>query len=138
MSPDQIARVQSTFETLKPAAPDVALAFYANLFAAAPQLQSMFHGDMAEQGRKLMAVLALAVAGLSNLPALLPAVRALGARHAGYGVEPEHYGIVGAALLKTLEDGLGDAFTADVRQAWAAAYGTLADVMVDASEVRAA
>ncbi|WP_075214874.1 globin family protein [Mongoliimonas terrestris] len=138
MSPDQIERVQSSFEGLKPFAPQVARVFYAHLFAAAPQLRSMFHGDMDEQGRKLMAVLSLAVAGLDDLPSLLPAVRALGARHVGYGVRPDHYGIVGTALLRTLEDGLGDAFTPDMRQAWALAYATLAGAMVQESHAAVA
>ena len=64
---------------------------------------------------------------------IVPAVRALGARHVGYGVRAEHYAVVGTALLWTLEQGLGAAFTPAVRDAWAAAYRALAGVMVDAA-----
>ncbi len=123
---------------MRPHARDVAAAFYANLFAAAPQLRPLFGGDMQEQGRKLMAVLGLAVSGLTNLPALLPTVRALGERHRGYGVEPAHYGIVGAALIQTLEEGFGDAFSPELREAWAAAYAILAGVMCEPAQARAA
>ena len=66
------------------------------------------------------------------LDQILPAVEALGRRHAGYGVREGHYATVGAALLWTLEQGLGDAFTTDVRKAWTTAYGTLASVMIEA------
>jgi len=73
------------------------------------------------------------VKSLDRLDQIVPAVQALGRRHAGYGVRAEHYETVGAALLWTLEQGLGDGFSPAVRDAWAQAYGTLASVMIDAA-----
>jgi len=65
------------------------------------------------------------VNGLGNLESVLPAASALAKRHVSYGAKAEHYPIVGAALLWTLEKGLGDGWTPDVAEAWTAAYGTL-------------
>ena len=84
---------------------------------------------MTEQKRKLMAMIGAAVGGLGDLAKLVPAVKALGARHAGYGVTTAHYAIVGEALLWTLERGLGDKFTPDVKSAWTKVYGVLAATM---------
>ena len=98
----------------------------------------MFSSDMQKQGRKLMQTLAVAVRGLDNLDALVPVVRALGARHAGYGVQDRHYETVAAALIWTLETGLGDAFTPEVQDAWATVYWLLADTMKDGSPGRLA
>ena len=89
---------------------------------------------MAAQKKNLMQTLTVVVKGIDRLDDLVPAVQALGRRHAGYGVRPEHYDLVGAALLWTLGQGLGAAFTDDVREAWAQAYGTLAAVMIAAAE----
>jgi hemoglobin-like flavoprotein len=91
----------------------------------------LFKGDIDEQGRKLMQVMAFAVNSLNDTGALLPAVCALGERHAGYGVKDQHYGTVGEALLWTLEQGLGSAFTPPVRDAWTETYALLASVMKD-------
>jgi nitric oxide dioxygenase len=84
---------------------------------------------MRDQKRKLMQMIATAVGGLSDLDKIVPAVKALGARHSGYGVTDAHYEIVGEALLWTLERGLADRFTPDVRSAWAKVYGVLAATM---------
>ena len=88
---------------------------------------------MAGQRKALMQTLAVVVASLDKLDTLVPAVAALGRRHAGYGVRDEDYETVGATLLQTFEDLLGDAFTRDVREAWTAAYGLLAGIMRDAA-----
>jgi nitric oxide dioxygenase len=129
VTPEQIALVQSSFSRIAPEADTVAGLFYERLFDHTPALRPLFMGDMAEQRRKLMAMLGLVVRGLDRLDSLLPAVAALGRRHAIYGVRDEHYATVGAALLWALERGLGGDFTPTVRDAWAVAYGTLADVM---------
>jgi hemoglobin-like flavoprotein len=91
----------------------------------------MFPADMTEQRRKLMSTLAFAVNGLANLQSVLPAASALAKRHIAYGAKPEHYPFVGAALLWTLEKGLGDAWTAEAAEAWAAAYGALSSLMIE-------
>jgi nitric oxide dioxygenase len=96
----------------------------------------MLGGDIEEQGRKLMATLSFVVEHLDRLEAFLPAVQALGRRHAAYGVRDEHYPAVREALLWTLEQGLGEAFTPAVRAAWATAYDLLAHTMHEAAERR--
>jgi len=129
MNPNQIDLVQSTFALVKPIAPAAAELFYQRLFTLDPGLRALFKGDMKGQGAMLMSMIGAAVGGLRDLDRLAPVVRQLGARHIGYGVKAEHYPIVGAALLWTLEQGLGEHFTPDVRDAWAAAYELLAEVM---------
>jgi len=129
MTPEQKRLVNESFALVEPIAATAAALFYARLFELDPSLRPMFRGDMAEQGRKLMQTIAVVVAGLDKLDTLVPAVQALGRRHAAYGVRDGHYATVAAALLWTLEQGLGAAFTPAVRQAWATAYGLLASVM---------
>lgn len=137
MTPEQIALVERSFEAVKPIAPAAAALFYDRLFALDPALRSLFKGDMAAQGQKLMQSIAMVVQGLRAPESIMPAVTALGRRHRDYGVKPEHYGTVGTALLWTLEQGLGDAFTPAVREAWGAAYKVLADTMIAAAEAGA-
>jgi hemoglobin-like flavoprotein len=138
MTPTQITLVQQSFDHVKPIADTAAHLFYNRLFELDPTLRPMFRGDMQEQGRKLMQMLSVAVAGLTRLDTLVPAVEALGRRHQGYGVQNEHYATVGVALLWTLGQGLGDAFTPDVEAAWATAYGVLSSVMQNAGVVETA
>lgn len=90
------------------------------------------HTDMPAQRRNLMQTLTVVVKSIDRLETIIPAVEALGRRHAGYGVEAAHFATVGQALLDTLAIGLGDGFTPEVRVSWAAAYGLLASVMIDA------
>jgi hemoglobin-like flavoprotein len=126
--------VQRSFAAVVPIADDAAVLFYRRLFELDPSLERMFRGDMTEQRRKLMQMLTAAVKGLDRLDKLVPVVEDLGRRHAGYGVADAHYDTVGAALLWTLEKGLGDAFTADVKDAWVAVYGLLAGTMKNAAK----
>ncbi len=125
--------VQGTFSQVAPIADKAAEIFYTKLFEKDPSLKPMFKGDMKDQGAKLMAMIGTAVNGLDNLEALIPAVQNLGKGHAGYGVEDKHYDTVGAALLETLEVGLGDKFTAEVKTAWTEVYTVLATTMKDAA-----
>jgi hemoglobin-like flavoprotein len=129
MTPKQIDLVQQTFADIKPIAPAAAELFYSRLFMLDPSLRKMFKGDIAKQGQMLMSVLGTSVNGLRNLEALSPVVRHLGSRHVGYGVKDEHYATVGSALLWTLQIGLKEKFTPEVREAWVAAYTLLSDVM---------
>ena len=137
MTPQQIALVQSTWSKVVPIQDQAAKLFYDKLFEMDPSLRPLFKGDMVEQGRKLMAMINTAVNGLTRLNEIVPAVQALGRRHVGYGVKEVHYETVGAALLWTLEQGLGPSFTPEVRQAWATAYGLLAGVMKEAAAATA-
>jgi hemoglobin-like flavoprotein len=138
MTPEHITLVQRTLDDVLPMADAAAALFYKRLFTLDPTLRSLFHSDMHEQGRKLMAVLQLAVAGLSRLEELVPIVQELGRRHRGYGVRDAHYATVGAALLWTLQEGLGERFTPEVQAAWTNAYTLLADTMRAAAEEEAA
>ncbi len=134
MTPDQIALVERSFRLVAPIAEPAAQIFYARLFQRDPALKPMFaQTDIHAQGRKLMQAIGFVVANLRRPEALLPVVADLGRRHAGYGVQPAHYGTVGAALLDTLAEGLGPEFTPATREAWAAAYQTLADIMQQAA-----
>ena len=130
MTPDQIKLVQQSFAKVAPISDQAATIFYDRLFEIAPSVKAMFPADMTEQRRKLMAMLAAVVKGLGNLESVLPAASALAKRHVSYGAKAEHYPVVGAALLWTLEKGLGDGWTPDVAAAWTSAYGTLSGYMI--------
>src|SRR5262249_10827122 len=133
MNQKQIELVQASFTNVLPIADTAAALFYNRLFELDPSLRAMFRGDLQEQGKKLMDMIAVVVVNLRNLDRIVPGVRALGERHASYGVQDEHYDTVGAALLWTLEQGLGDAFTSDVCDAWTAAYTLLSVTMKEAA-----
>ncbi len=137
MDSRQIALVQNSFAQIAPAAGKVADLFYARLFQLDPSLRPMFGSDMRKQKQALIATLKFAVLSLTRPDELVPAVQALGRRHAGYGVQPRHYDTVAAALLWTLEQGLGDAFTPEVRAAWVATYTLLAQTMQEAAAAAA-
>ena len=130
MTPEQIKAVQESFAKVVPISEQAAALFYGRLFEIAPEVKPLFRGDMKEQGRKLMATLAVVVNGLGNLEAILPAASALAKRHVSYGVKAAHYAPVGAALLWTLERGLGAQWTQDLAAAWATAYATLSGSMI--------
>ncbi|VIO79808.1 Bacterial hemoglobin [Bradyrhizobium ivorense] len=130
MNPAQIKLVQDSFGKVAPISEQAAVIFYDRLFEVAPAVKAMFPADMKEQRKKLMTTLAVVVNGLSNLDAILPAASALAKRHVSYGAKPEHYPVVGGALLWTLEKGLGEAWTPDVAAAWTAAYATLSGYMI--------
>ncbi|TWT31084.1 Flavohemoprotein [Posidoniimonas corsicana] len=138
MTPEQINLVQTTWDKVAPNADQVAVLFYDRLFEIAPEVKPLFKSDMTEQGRKLMQMLAVAVNGLPRLESIVPAVQQMGVRHIEYDVKPEHYDSVGEALLWTLEQGLGDAFTPEVKRAWTDTYVTLATVMKDAAAAKVA
>jgi hemoglobin-like flavoprotein len=130
MTPDHVKLVQQSFAKVAPISETAAILFYDRLFEVAPKVKAMFPADMTEQRRKLMATLAVVVNGLGNLETVLPAASALAKRHVGYGARAEHYPVVGAALLWTLEKGLGDDWTPEVAEAWTAAYRTLSGFMI--------
>jgi hemoglobin-like flavoprotein len=137
MTPDQVILVQTSFERVLPIAETAATLFYRRLFELDPALRALFKGDIEAQGRKLMTMLRMVIAGLDRLERLLPAIEQLGARHQGYGVQAEHYATVAAALLWTLERGLGEHWTPEVAGAWVSAYELLAATMVEAAPVAA-
>jgi hemoglobin-like flavoprotein len=133
MTPKQIQLVQDTWRKVEPNADDVATMFYGRLFELEPSYRRLFKGDQKQQGRKLMQMIATAVNGLPKLDTIVPAVEELGRRHVDYRVTEEMYDTVGAALLWTLDKGLGKEFTPPVKDAWTETYTTLADVMKSAA-----
>ena len=134
MTPEQITLVKESWVKLVPIRDRAATLFYERLFSLDPPLQKLFSGDMAEQGQKLMVTISTVVTSLDKLELILPVIKDLGRRHVGYGVKDSDYDNVGAALLWTLEQGLGDTFTSDIKQAWTEAYTLLATVMTDAAK----
>jgi len=138
MTPTDIDLIRASWSGVEPIADTAASLFYGLLFELDPAIERLFRRtDMAAQRKILMQTLTVVVKSLDRLDQIVPAVQALGRRHAGYGVREAHYATVGAALLWTLEQGLGEAFTPPVREAWATAYGILASVMIDAARTDA-
>ncbi|MEE7489081.1 globin family protein [Methylobacterium oryzae] len=133
MTPEQVRLVQDSFAKVRPIAGTAADLFYDRLFEIAPRVRDLFPGDMTEQKQKLMAMLGLAVANLNRPDTVVPALQDLGRKHAAYGAQDSHYAPVGAALLWTLEQGLGPDFTPEVREAWAETYALVAGVMKQAA-----
>ncbi|MBX9701469.1 MAG: hypothetical protein K2X74_18690 [Acetobacteraceae bacterium] len=137
MTPTQISLLRESFAAVTPIAEEAAALFYERLFTLDPGLRPLFAGtDMAAQGRKLMQALAYVVGALDAPANMLAALRSLGERHAGYGVEERHYATVGQALLWTLGQGLGARFTPAMHEAWAAAYAVVSVTMIDAARAR--
>jgi hemoglobin-like flavoprotein len=134
MTPEQAQIVKLSFARVIRNKDAVGMMFYGRLFEIAPEVRPLFKGDIAGQSRKLMDTLALAVGMLRDMPTLVMTLQGLAKRHVGYGVRDEHYDKVGEALLWTLEKGLGDAFTAQVREAWAALYVAVAKIMREAAK----
>ncbi|MEM8837651.1 MAG: globin family protein [Pseudomonadota bacterium] len=133
MTPEKVKLVQDSFKKVAPIADAASDIFYNRLFEIAPDVRSMFPADMTEQRGKLMQTLAVAVNNLHQVETIVPVVQELGKKHVGYGVKDEHYDTVGSALLYTLEKGLGDDFTAEVKDAWTETFMLVAGVMKDAA-----
>jgi hemoglobin-like flavoprotein len=129
MNLKEISLVQESWQKVLTVGDAAAELFYTRLFTLDPSLAPLFKGDMREQGRKLVAMITVAVKGLSRIETLVPVIEALGQRHVGYGVKDHHYATVAEALLWTLEQGMGKDFTPEVKQAWTEAYGLLATTM---------
>lgn len=131
MTPTQKSLVKETWAQVLPIQETAADLFYTRLFDEYPEVRPMFKGNMQEQGEKLMKMLDLAVNSLDNVEALIEPLKAAGKAHKEYGVAEEDYQKVAASLLWTLEQGLGDAYTDDVKDAWTATYVTLSGVMIE-------
>jgi hemoglobin-like flavoprotein len=133
MTPTQKSLVQQTFAQLVPIADHAAALFYGRLFEMDPSLRPLFKTPLDIQGKKLMQMIGVCVAKLDALDEVVPAVKQLGRRHVAYGVVDSHYDTVGGALLWTLEQGLGPAFTPEVKEAWTAVYVVLSSTMKSAA-----
>jgi len=129
MTPRQKELVQLSFEQIKPMARATAALFYGRLVDLDPHLERLFRGDVEERGQRLINMIGLAVKGLNRRAELMRLLQYLGARNAGYGVRERDYETVGAALIWTLEHGLGNRFTVEVREAWVTVYEMFASAM---------
>jgi hemoglobin-like flavoprotein len=134
MQAQQIQLVRASFAAVQITVSQPGALFYDNLFAADPSLRNLFHSGIAQQGERLMSMIGSALELLDRPAILLPVLGQLGARHGGYGVKESHYATVGTALIRTLEQGLGVAFTDEVRQAWIDLYGVISSTMIDAAQ----
>jgi hemoglobin-like flavoprotein len=134
MTPRQMEIVKLSFARIMPFKDQAAELFYCRLFELDPSLRLMFRSDMAEQKQKLMLALSMVVSNLEKMDSLLPAARELGRRHKSYGVRNRHYDVVGAALLWTLEIGLGTGWSNELAEAWRTAYDRVAAAMVQGAE----
>ena len=131
----QVELLENSFEAVKPQADEFVNSFYENLFTANPEAKPLFDTtNMAEQKKKLLNSLVLVVENLRQPDVLDKALRGLGARHVKYGALPEHYPLVGSALLTTFEQYLGDKWTSNVKQAWVDAYGAISEIMLDGAD----
>jgi len=132
ITPAQISLVKETWARVVPISETAAKLFYARLFETSPQLAPMFDGvDQKAQRQKLVKAINMVVMSLERIEMLIPAIQDMGRRHVDYGVEDSHYGLVAAALLWTLETGLGDGWSKEAETAWTKAYQILADTMIE-------
>ena len=131
----QVEVLENSFDAIKPQANEFVNSFYENLFTANPEAKPLFDTtDMQAQKKKLLGSLVLVVENLRKPDVLDSALRGLGARHVKYGALPEHYPLVGSALLTTFGQYLGEKWTPEVKQAWTGAYGTISEIMLDGAD----
>ena len=107
--------------------------FYRKLFLIEPEVKPLFTDDTKAQGDQLVTSINLVVNSLNSLENLVPALQDMGRRYVNNGVKAEHYEAVGETFLWTLEQGLGNDFTDEVKEAWTTAYGIIASTMIDAA-----
>lgn len=129
LTAQEIMLVRTSFSLVIPIQDAVADLFYDRLFAIAPELRHLFSNDLNSQKRKLMALLSTCIGRLQQFSTLAPVIKGLGARHVEYGAKTEHYAIVAEALMWALKQSLGDAFTPEIRYAWAKVYEVVAATM---------
>ena len=131
----QVELLEQSFESVKPHANEFVDSFYQNLFTAHPEAKPLFeHTDMAKQKKMLLNSLVMVVENLRQPDVLDKALRGLGARHVKYGALPEHYPLVGGALLTTFGQYLQEKWTPEVQQAWTGAYGAISEIMLDGAD----
>ena len=126
----EVAGVRATLELAEREREALAAAFYARLFETDPATRKLFTIDMAEQGRKLLEMLDAIADGLDQPASLVERLQELGHRHAGYGVRPGDYATLGAALMWTLAEVLGERFSEEARRGWLALYGSISAAML--------
>ena len=128
------AALKGSWEQVAKSGDDVPLFFYSHLFLAHPEVREMFPISMASQRDKLVGALGHIVSHVDDLPEVTGFIQQLGRDHRRFSVKPSHYSAVGASLLATLKHFLGAAWTERLAEGWAAAYGIIARLMVEAAE----
>lgn len=123
--------VRNSFRVVSQSSGQAAARFYQILFENTPQIRALFLNDMERQGTMLMSKLGLVVAEIQKLDSIVPVLEDLALRHVAYGVKPDHYPLVSAALLQMLAEVLGDGFTPATKAAWTKAYDELSTLMID-------
>ena len=127
--------LETSFDLVAPRGDELMDVFYGRLFAAAPEVTPLFAaGDMARQKAMLLGTLVLLRKSLRDLEAIVPKLRDLGARHVAYGAEPEHYAVVGAALIASMAAIAGEHWQPAYERAWAAAFDVVAGAMLEGAE----
>ena len=130
LTSEETELIRSSFHIVSQSSGQAADRFYRILFERSPQVREMFLNDMEKQGAMLMSKLGLVVSQLQKIESLVPVLEDLALRHVAYGVKPDHYPLVGEALLQMLDEVLGDDFTPETQQAWAKAYDELSSLMI--------
>jgi methyl-accepting chemotaxis protein len=127
--------LETSFDLVAPRGDELMDVFYARLFEAAPAVKPLFAStDIKRQKAMLLGTLVLLRKSLRNLDAIAPKLRELGARHVAYGAQPEHYPVVGQVLLASMAEIAGPAWTDEYELAWTAAFGVVADAMIEGAE----
>jgi NAD(P)H-flavin reductase/hemoglobin-like flavoprotein len=129
-----IGRLKESWRLVMEHGDQVALRFYSRLFVAHPEVRDMFPLSMATQRDRFVTALGSTVSQVDDPAAITPFLQQLGHDHRRFGVEPDHFGVVGEALLATLADFLGEGWSPQLADDWAAAFRLVASVMIDAAE----
>ena len=124
--------LEESFDLVAPRGDELMDTFYTRLFATAPRVKPLFAGtDPRRQKAMLLGALVLVRKSLSDLGAIVPKLRELGARHVAYGAQREHYPVVGAVLIASMAEIAGEAWRPGYERAWAAAFDLVAGAMLD-------
>jgi len=126
--------LETSFDFVAPRGDELMDEFYSRLFAAAPGVRPLFPADMKRQKAMLLGALVLLRKSLNDLDPIVPKLRDLGARHVAYGARPEHYPVVGAALIASMAAIAGEHWKPQYERAWAAAFDVVAAVMLEGAE----
>jgi len=127
-----VTMLETSFDLVAPRGDELVETFYARLFATAPAVRPLFAGtDLARQRTMLLGALVLLRKSLRNLDAIVPKLREMGARHVAYGARAEHYPVVGEVLIASMAEIAGDAWRPEYATAWVAAYGIVANAMLE-------
>ncbi|WP_067692651.1 globin domain-containing protein [Nocardia jejuensis] len=133
-----IEALQASWVQVEQAGPEAVQYFYTHLFQHNPEVRGMFAEDLSPQRERFLAGLARIITTVDTLGDDPSFVQNLGRHHAGLGVVAAHYPVAGASLLATLEFFLGESWTPELQATWTAAYGAVADLMIEAADAAAA